>query len=38
MNGVIGTGPYMVSQFEGVGVGYEMAANPIIMKKFPMRK
>lgn len=38
MNGVIGTGPYMVNQFNGVGVGYEMAANPNYYEEVPYDK
>ena len=38
MNNVIGTGPYMVSKFNGVGVGYEMAANPKYYEDVPFDK
>ena len=38
MNNVIGTGPYMVNQFNGVGVGYEMAANPNYYEEVPYDK
>lgn len=34
-NGVIGTGPYMVDTFNGVGVGYKMAANPNYCEEVP---
>ena len=35
MNDIIGTGPYMVNQFNGVGVGYEMAPNPNYYEEVP---
>ena len=38
MNNVIGTGPYMVNKFNGVGVGYEMAANPRYYEDVPFDK
>ena len=34
-NGTIGTGPYMVETFNGVGVGYDLAANPNYREEVP---
>lgn len=34
-NGVIGTGPYMIEKFNGVGVGYDMKANPNYREPVP---
>ena len=34
-NGAIGTGPYMISSFDGVGVGYHMVANPNYREPVP---
>ncbi len=34
-NGVIGTGPYMVESFNGVGVGYDMVKNPHYREEVP---
>lgn len=37
-NGAIGTGPYMIDKFNGVGVGYDMKANPNYREKVPYDK
>lgn len=37
-NGVIGTGPYMIEKFEGVGVGYTMVKNPNYREEVPYDK
>ena len=37
-NGTIGTGPYMIDSFNGVGVGYTLVANPNFRKKYLMIK
>ncbi|MDD6189952.1 MAG: ABC transporter substrate-binding protein [Clostridiales bacterium] len=34
-NGVIGTGPYMIEKFNGVGVGYDMVKNPNYREPVP---
>ena len=34
-NGAIGTGPYMIEQFNGVGVGYDMVKNPNYREEVP---
>lgn len=34
-NGAIGTGPYMVDKFNGVGVGYDMVKNPNYREEVP---
>jgi peptide/nickel transport system substrate-binding protein len=34
-NGAIGTGPYMIDSFNGVGVGYDMVANPYYRETVP---
>ena len=34
-NGTIGTGPYMVETFNGVGVGYDLVANPNYREEVP---
>ncbi len=34
-NGVIGTGPYMIEKFNGVGVGYDLVANPNYYEDVP---
>ena len=34
-NGAIGTGPYMIGQFNGVGVGYKMVKNPNYREAVP---
>lgn len=34
-NGVIGTGPYMIDSFNGVGVGYDMDKNPNYREEVP---
>lgn len=37
-NGVIGTGPYMIETFNGVGVGYTLKANPNYCEDVPYDK
>ncbi len=37
-NGVIGTGPYMIGSFNGVGVGYTMIKNPNYREEVPYDK
>lgn len=37
-NGVIGTGPYMIEKFNGVGVGYTMVKNPNYREDVPYDK
>mgnify|MGYP000845759603 FL=1 len=37
-NGVIGTGPYMIEKFKGVGVGYTMVKNPNYREDVPYDK
>ena len=34
-NGTIGTGPYMIDTFNGVGVGYDLVANPNYREEVP---
>ncbi len=34
-NGAIGTGPYMIKEFHGVGVGYTMVKNPYYRENVP---
>ena len=34
-NGIIGTGPYMIDKFNGVGVGYDLVANPNYREEVP---
>ena len=34
-NGTIGTGPYMIKEFNGVGVGYTLVANPNYREDVP---
>lgn len=34
-NGVIGTGPYMIEKFNGIGVGYDLVANPNYREPVP---
>ena len=34
-NGAIGTGPYMIEEFNGVGVGYDMVKNPNYREPVP---
>ena len=34
-NGAIGTGPYMIQEFIGVGVGYDMVKNPNYRENVP---
>lgn len=36
--GAIGTGPYMIEQFNGVGVGYSLVANPHYREAVPYDK
>lgn len=37
-NGIIGTGPYKIENFNGVGVGYELAANEYYREEVPYDK
>lgn len=37
-NGIIGTGPYMIDKFNGVGVGYTLVANPNYRESVPYDK
>ncbi len=37
-NGIIGTGPYMIEKFNGVGVGYTLVANPNYREAVPYDK
>ncbi|MCQ2553693.1 MAG: ABC transporter substrate-binding protein [Clostridia bacterium] len=37
-NGTIGTGPYMIEKFNGVGVGYTMVKNPNYISAVPYDK
>ena len=37
-NGTIGTGPYMIDSFNGVGVGYTLVANPNFREEVPYDK
>ncbi|MCQ2561005.1 MAG: ABC transporter substrate-binding protein [Clostridia bacterium] len=37
-NGIIGTGPYMIEKFNGVGVGYTMVKNPYYPEEVPYDK
>lgn len=37
-NGIIGTGPYKIESFNGVGVGYELAANEYYREEVPYDK